>query len=182
MKHDVRLLTKSNEKQFEEYMYNQLKDPNCLRKDWFCINSSHSLIYRYKNYLGWTLLYENNQIVAFAGMQHFKYLPNAVRVCTRLYYDSSIRHEFNHASKYKVITPVTPLLMFQFDYLKHKKYDVAVATLEPHRSKKIMQFMAKNLNDKTQGLTNFVPQEKRIQTFDGAKEEDYQWYMEHRFK
>lgn len=170
---DVRLVDESNEKEFVDYMSSQ-------NYRWFNRGKKHSLQHKYKNYIGWTLLYDNNKIVAFAGMQHFKYLDNTVRVCTRLYYDPSIRYQYTYSTKNNIITPVTPLMLFQLKYLQDSEYDTAVATLENHRGKKFMEYMARNLNKKIG--TNFLPHEKPIQTFEGQNEKDYQWYMTHRLK
>jgi hypothetical protein len=179
---DVRFLTNENEKEFVEYMKSQYFHDKCLRKDWFDINLPYSLIHRYKNYLGWTLLYENNQIVAFAGIQEFKYLNNSVRVCTRMYYDPKIRHDYRYSTKDSVITPVTPFLINQFNFLKDKNYNKAILTIERHRHPNFVKMMAKNFNIKTNGVTNFLAMKSRIQTHDYQDEGDYQWYMEHNFK
>ena len=178
----VKFLDKTNEEEFVEYMKAQYFDNKSLQKEWFDSNLKYSLIHRYKNYLGWTLLYNNNQILAFAGMQDFKYLDNTVRVCTRMYYDPSIRYNYRYSTKNTVITPVTPFLIHQFNFLKNKNYKKAILTIESHRHPKFITMMAKNFNKKTNNITSFIAKKDKIQTHDYQQERHYQWYMEHKFK
>lgn len=179
---DVRFLTPTNEQEFIDYMVSQYYNDRCLQKDWFDDKLKHSLIHRYKDYLGWTLLYHNDQIIAFAGMQEFKYITNSVRVCTRMYYDPKIRYQYNYVTKDTVITPVTPFLIKQFEFLRSTNYKKAILTIEPHRHPKFIKMMAENFNKKTNGITNFIPKTERIQTHSYQNESEYQWYMEHEFK
>lgn len=181
--YDVKLLSIDDYNEFKEYLNLQYTHSGCLRKDWFDPNKTYSLQNRLQNYLGWTVLCNDKKILAFAGMQHFEYMPNTVRVCTRLYYDPSIRHQYNFSNKDKITTPITPFLTFQINYLKSLNiYDNAIMTMESHRHKNIVKMIANNLNSKTGGLTNFIFQEDKIQTHKNQLVKNFQWYMKHNLR
>lgn len=176
----VKSLNEDNNLEFLEYMDQQFRDPKCLRSDWFDRSLDWCLQNRYKNYLYWSIVYFNKKIVAFSAIQDYEFKENTARVCSRMYYDPSIRFSYNKKTYKDVITPVTPMMIDQFNYLKDKDYKYAIATIESHRSKATLNIIANNINHKT-GLTNFKVMPEKIQTFKGQLKKDFQHYMEHKF-
>lgn len=176
----VKSLTKTNNLEFLEYMDQQFKDPRCLRNDWFDRSFDWCLQNRYTRYLYWSIVYIDNKIVAFSAIQDYEFKKNTARVCSRMYYDPSIRFSYNKKTYKDIITPVTPMIIDQFNYLKDKDYKYAIATIESHRSVDTLNIIANNINYKT-GLTNFKVMPTKIQTYKGQAAEDFQHYMEHKF-
>jgi hypothetical protein len=176
----VRPLTVENRNDFLNYMDEQFKNSKCLRNDWFDRSLKWCLQNRYENYLYWSIVYKDNQIVAFSAVQEYPFRENTVRVCSRMYYDPSIRYDYNKSNYKNVITPVTPMMTDQFLFLKNKNYKYAIATVESTRSLKTLNIVANNVNSKTK-LTNFKVMNDKIQTYAGQPESEFQFYMEHQF-
>ena len=177
----VKPLSNENTEEFLNYMDSQFLNNSCLRPDWFDRDLPWALQHRYKNYLHWSIVYSKNKIVAFAALQHYKYRCNTVRVCSRLYFDPSERYTYSKDNYKSVITPFTPIIIDQFNILKDKNYTYAIATIESSRSITILKKIAEGINSKTNGLTNFVVKNDRIQTYNGQPSTEFQYYMEHKF-
>jgi hypothetical protein len=177
----VKSLTDQNVDDFLSYMDTQFKNPKCLRNDWFDRSLKWCLQNRYQNYLYWSIVYKSNNIVGFSAIQEYPFKENTVRVCSRMYYDPSIRFEYNYKNYKNIITPVTPMMTDQFLFLKDKNYKFAIATLESKRSLKTLSIVANNVNSKTNNLTNFKVMKNKIQTYVGQPESEFQFYMEHQF-
>jgi hypothetical protein len=181
---DYNFLTKPldehNTEDFLQYMDQQFKDPRCLRSDWFDRSLKWCLQNRYKSYIYWSLVYLDDKIVAFSAIQEYPFRKNTVRVCSRMYYDPSIRFEYNKKTYKDIITPVTPMMIDQFKFLDDKRYEYAIATVEPHRNLNTLNIIANNVNSKTK-LTNFKVMPDKIQTYHGQPESEFQRYMEHKF-
>lgn len=73
--------------QFEDKLYGLSKASLDKNSDWF-----DRLLTNYMEYDDWSLLVEDNKIVAFAAIQSHNFPENHCRLLTRTYYDPDIRH------------------------------------------------------------------------------------------
>ena len=157
---------KCNESKFYDYL-------NYLDETYKGKNQSwiKNLLKKWKDYVYWCLTLKNDNIIAFAAMQHHNMPEYTVRMLTRTWIDESYRLKKLGKNQF---TPNMSMLKHQFESLEIKHFKKAIITLEPHRNYNSLTYICSRFNDNIG--CNFIPNKNKLKTFPSAKPEQYQWY------
>jgi len=137
----------------------------------------------FNKYLRWSLVFQNDKIIAFSCIQDHFFEEGTVRVACRMWYDLNLRSQSLSSRKDNYETPFVSIITSQMNWLRENKSDLtrAIFTFEPDRNHNLLKKVSNKINIST-GWTNFVPMPDKMKTWPQATEADYQIYAEHRFK
>lgn len=174
---DIRPI-EGNEDKFIEYLDHLIETYDRRSNHWFV-----PLRKTFDRYLYWTLVFQNNNIIAFSCIQNHFFEEGTVRVMTRSWYDLNLRSDSLSSNKDNYRTPFVFMARNQMNWLRENKSDLtrAIFTFEPDRGQNLLKKISNKINVST-GWTNFIPMPDKMKTWPQATEADYQIYAEHRFK
>ena len=92
------------ESEFVDYLHHQRDTCTDRNKTWF-----PHLIDTYKDYLYWTILYDENEIMGFAAIQEHGFPDTTARICTRTFIDQQSRFSGSGRGLYRTTEP--PMFM-----------------------------------------------------------------------
>ena len=100
--------------QFEDKLYDLSETSLDKNSDWF-----KPLLKEYTNYDEWSLLVDDNNIIAFATIQSHNFPENHRRLLTRTYYDPHIRNQYMGYPPH--VTPAMIIVEHQLSITEGKK-------------------------------------------------------------
>ena len=106
--------------------FNKLNDTN---SNWFD-NSKSSVINTIDDYLYWTIMTENDKVIAFAAIDHKRFKKyNCIRLMTRTFYHPDIRRIHIRYEYENKKAPVMLMLQEQMKYVSERE-EALIITME----------------------------------------------------